>query len=123
LFDSAGGKPANYIAQWNGVVGINELTTNNGQVKVYPNPSHGKFVLESSVVNGQSSVEVYNMMGEKVAFSNFSQGGASKASSVTLPSGGQGWALDLSSQPAGIYMYRILSRTGQLEASGKLIIQ
>lgn len=107
LFTSAGGKPANYVAQWNGVAGINELY-NAEEIKVYPNPSNGKFAIESLVVSGQSSVEVYNMMGEKV-YSGFLNEQESE--------------IDLSGQASGIYMYRILSATGQPEATGKLVIQ
>jgi trimeric autotransporter adhesin len=118
-FDTAGFVYANNIAGW--VInpeGMENISVSNS-LKVFPNPSNGKFTIQSSVVSGQSLVEIYNEMGQKVASSNYSEGGAFKS----LPWGGQGWALDLSNQPAGIYLYRVITHEGELVGSGKLIIQ
>ena len=101
------------------ITGINELNNKSEYISVFPNPSNGKFTIQSSVISGQLLVEIYNEMGQKVASSNSSEGGALKS----LPSGGQGWALDLSNQPAGIYLYRVITHEGELVGSGKLIIQ
>lgn len=89
--------------------GINNLTANNASIKVYPNPSNGVFTLQSSVVSDQSSVEVYNVLGEKV-YSQFS----------TLHSP---LSINLSNQPNGIYLYRLISETGQMIGEGKLVIE
>ena len=92
----------------------------NGQWKVFPNPSNGKFNIESSVVSGQLSVEVYNMLGEKV-YSTTSVNGSSQV----LPNRKDlGWAIDLTGKPAGMYFYRIMAESGnKLIAEGKLIVE
>lgn len=87
----------------------------NIDVKVYPNPSKGIFTIQTA--NGQqlmanSQIEVYNTLGENVV------------STSPLPLGGQGWALDLSSQPNGVYFYRIISqKDGSFISGGKLVVQ
>jgi len=82
---------------------------NSGSISVYPNPSNGQFTIQSSVVNGQSSVEVYNVIGEQVY---------SQSSIVHFP-----LSIDLSSQASGVYLYRVVSDNGNLLGQGKLIIQ
>lgn len=91
--------------------GFSELHNNN-IVSVYPNPSKGVF---NFIANGQqllvnSKIEVYNMLGENIATIN------------SLPSGGSGWALDLSGNPSGVYLYRILDNNGFAIATGKLVV-
>ncbi len=77
---------------------------------IYPNPGNGVFTLQSSVVSGKLSVEVYNVLGEKV-YSHYQ---------ITKSSNYQ---IDLSSQPNGIYLYRVLTEDGSLIGEGKLFIQ
>jgi hypothetical protein len=87
-----------------------EMKADN-EVKVFPNPNNGKFTIQESGARNQNSVvEIYNMLGEKV----FSK------SLLHLTTE---YSLDLSSQSAGIYLYRILTEIGNLAAEGKLIIQ
>jgi uncharacterized repeat protein (TIGR03803 family) len=94
----------------NGVpTSVNELKVESGNVKVFPNPSNGVFTIESSVVSRQSTVEVYNMLGEKV-FTQYS-----------IPT--TQYPIDLTSQPAGIYLYRVIAENGELVGEGKMIIQ
>jgi len=117
-----------YIAEWVGgnyvdtcgVTGINELNTESEGVKVFPNPSDGKFTIEEQGVRYKEQVEVYNMLGEKVASSNSSEGGGINS---LLSGVHTGWAIDLQGQPAGIYLYRITSEKGELVGSGKLVIE
>jgi hypothetical protein len=110
-----------YVARWQSCElsdeGVNELTTNSGEVRVYPNPSNGVFTvaIKNYELKITSVVEVYDMLGEKVltASLNPSEGGTSNTV-ITLPFGeGQGGA--------GIYLYRVISETGQLIGTGKLI--
>ena len=89
--------------------GVNSIVANSGSISVYPNPSNGQFTIQSSVVNGQSSVEVYNVIGEQVY---------SQSSIVHFP-----LSIDLSSQASGVYLYRVVSDNGNLLGQGKLIIQ
>jgi uncharacterized repeat protein (TIGR03803 family) len=94
----------------NGVpTSVNQVKANNENVKVFPNPSAGVFTIESSVISLQSTVEVYNMLGEKV-FTQYS-----------IPS--TQYQIDLTNQPAGIYLYRVIAENGELVGEGKMIIQ
>jgi uncharacterized repeat protein (TIGR03803 family) len=99
------------------VTTMNELKANNGEVRVFPNPNNGVFIIKSSVVSSQSLVEIYNVLGEKVytASLNPSNGGTSVIS-ISLPIGeGKGGA--------GVYLYRVITESGELIGEGKLIIQ
>jgi len=74
---------------------------------IYPNPTSGIFSIESS--EKISIVEITNLLGEKVNPSN------------SLRSSEQGWSLDLSNQPDGIYVLSIKTNDGT--ATKKLIIR
>lgn len=126
-FSTIDGDSMVHIAEWAGgnytdtcgsiSTSVSELDTKGPGVKVYPNPSNGKFAVQLSLGSGQWSdnaqIEVYNMLGEKVyeAPLNPSKGGPS----VTT--------LDISGQPTGIYMYRVITGTGKLVGEGKLVIE
>ncbi len=79
-------------------------------ISVYPSPSAGVFTMRSSVVSGKWSVEVYNILGENVYSTNY------------LPPTNH-YSLDLSAQPDGIYLYRVIANSGELIGEGKLVIQ
>jgi uncharacterized repeat protein (TIGR03803 family) len=91
---------------------INEVKVNYNTIKVYPNPSNGVFTIVENgklkMENEQNTIEVYNVLGEKI-YSQLS----------TLNSQ---FSIDLSNQPNGIYLYRVITETGELIGSGKLII-
>ncbi|HTB06974.1 MAG TPA: T9SS type A sorting domain-containing protein [Bacteroidia bacterium] len=87
---------------------VNNISNSSETVLFYPNPSNGKFTFQSSVVSRQLLVEVYNVLGEQV-YSQYS-----------LPN--TQYQIDLSSQPSGVYFYRVLS-DNKFVGSGKLIIQ
>lgn len=88
-------------------VGINELQVESEKVKVFPNPNNGVFTVEikNEELKIKNTVEVYNMLGEEIY--------NKELNSAT----GQ---INLSNQPAGIYLYRIISEKGELV--GKLVI-
>ncbi|HTB05652.1 MAG TPA: T9SS type A sorting domain-containing protein [Bacteroidia bacterium] len=88
---------------------VGELKIKNYELKVYPNPSSGKFTIESSVVSRQLSVEIYNELGQKVA-----------STPLNLPQG-RDFEIDLTSQPSGIYFYRVTTEYGTLLGSGKIM--
>jgi hypothetical protein len=88
---------------------VNSIDKAQQSVILFPNPNHGQFTIESSVVSGQSLVEVYNMFGERV-FTQYS-----------LP--GSQCQLNLSNQPAGIYLYRIINADSKSIATGKFVIE
>jgi uncharacterized repeat protein (TIGR03803 family) len=91
------------------ITSINGVSSNSGAVKIYPNPSNGMFTFELKVNSEKLKVEVYNIMGEKV-YSQYSIANAQ-------------FSIDLNTQPAGIYFYRITDKEGASIGSGKLVIQ
>ncbi len=78
-------------------------------VIVFPNPNNGNFSIQSSVASHQSTVEIYNVFGQQVHPQSNLQNST--------------FNINLSSQPNGIYLYRVLSENGELVGQGKLIIQ
>jgi GH25 family lysozyme M1 (1,4-beta-N-acetylmuramidase) len=84
--------------------------TDNYNVKVFPNPSsNGKFAVEIKNYGlGITNVEVYNMLGEKIC--------TAKLDPINTQ-------IDLSHNPSGIYLYRVLTETGGLISEGKMLIE
>ena len=89
--------------------GINSITGNSNQIVVYPNPNNGQFTIESSI-SGASVVEIYNILGEKVFTRNLS---TTKGTNT----------IDISNQPNGAYLYRVISESGDLLGQGKITLQ
>ena len=76
--------------------GIQE--TNNNQFQIYPNPSNGTFNVQWLTANGNTStMDAYNVFGEKVFTSTINQ---------------QASTIDMSNQPNGIYFLQIKSDMG-----------
>jgi sugar lactone lactonase YvrE len=92
-------------------LGVNEIANSN-EIKLFPNPNNGKFTLEvkSEELRTKSDVEVYNMLGERIYSSPFTINHLQ-------------FSIDISGQPAGIYLYRVLSETDNLISEGKFIIE
>src|SRR6185312_16298136 len=104
-----------YLARWNACelgLGINDIKGESEMVKVYPNPSNGFFQLEikNYELGINNIVEVYNILGEKVYSHQF------------LISNSQ-FLINLSNQSSGIYLYRVITETGDLIGEGKVVIQ
>lgn len=92
--------------------GINEI--NNIACKVYPNPSKGKFVIETPdlsalLKDSKPQLYIFNELGQSISYQ----------SSYT----GSSFMVDMGIQPSGVYFYRIISNTGNLLAEGKLSIE
>jgi hypothetical protein len=89
--------------------GIQNISYDNS-IKVYPNPNGGVFTLEVNseerIVN--SMVEIYNVLGQRIY---------SQLSIVNYP-----LSINISTQPSGIYLWRIITDDGALVGEGKLII-
>jgi len=95
-----------------GVEGMAAINRSIVKVNVFPNPSNGVFNYELGITNyesGEYNMDVYNMLGEKIG------------SQFVIRN--SKFVIDLSGQPAGIYMYRILNNTGSPVATGKLVIE
>jgi uncharacterized repeat protein (TIGR03803 family) len=90
-----------------------KLASNVGATRFYPNPNNGIFTIQSSVIGGQSSLEIYNVLGEQVYSKNYPLSAISN----------QPISIDLSSQPSGIYLYRVIANSGELLGEGKMVIQ
>jgi uncharacterized repeat protein (TIGR03803 family) len=94
---------------------VPELNANEG-IKVYPNPNNGKFVIQ--MVNGKSSmlndeIQIYNLFGEQVYLKSC------QLSAISY----QPITIDLSSQPNGVYLYRVISQNGSMVGEGKVVIE
>ncbi len=88
---------------------VNSIIANNPTISVFPNPNNGEFTIRFSHP-AQASIEIYNMLGEKVTF-------------VALQQVQGDNLINLTNEPNGVYFYRVLSQAGNLIGSGKLIIQ
>jgi hypothetical protein len=95
--------------------GITELTRDNGEWTIYPNPSNGMFTIVGTQNFVSSwSVEVYNVLGEKVysaAPTDFPRRGSVSFS----------YEINLSSEPDGVYFYRVVAGDGGILGSGKVV--
>jgi hypothetical protein len=109
-----------FVAKWVGdslsIITSNNTTNRNIlHLDIFPNPNNGAFTLELSGFSGQSSIEVYNMLGEKVY------------STPTPSPSGEGNVRDrvinLSTRPNGIYLYRVIDASGVELGNGKFIIE
>lgn len=113
IFSRAGKTDAADIASWNEIgLGINQVADPNTNVLVCPNPSNGIFnVLVNSKLPlpNEMQIAVYNMLGEKIySIINISN---------------SMFTINMSSRPAGIYLYRITNESGALINEGKIVIQ
>jgi hypothetical protein len=92
--------------------GVQNIMAESNAVTVSPNPSNGKFQIQanSHQLVANSQLEIYNVLGEQVYSSPFTIYHSQ-------------FTIDVSSQPSGVYMYRVLSNAGVLMGSGKLVIE
>ena len=87
---------------------VNDAFAPLSLTSVYPNPSNGKFTVQyqaSGIKNTDMSLEIYNMMGEKVY---------PRAGSITNPLINQSTVIDISSQLKGIYFIKITTERGEI---------
>jgi len=92
--------------------GIENYYNVSGSIVIYPNPSNGVFNTEikNYELRIHNIVEVYNVLGEKVY-------------SHQLLLANSQFLIDLSSQPNGVYFYRVVNESGGLLGDGKLVIE
>lgn len=105
-FDSIGGIQANDIAEYSL---HSSDTLPAAYFEVYPNPATGVFTFESSV-SGQLTVEIYNVLGQKIHYATLKQVQGDNT-------------IDLSSYANGVYFYLVTTETGAKIATGKLVKQ
>jgi sugar lactone lactonase YvrE len=87
---------------------LNKLNIDNEKINVYPNPNNGIFNIQLSAINNKSSIFVYNILGLLVYQSLLNSTNTQ---------------IDLSNNANGIYLFRVLTETGNLLREGKLLIQ
>ncbi len=90
-------QPINDTLTINKATGVNRLSADNYQLSIYPNPTSGQFTVQLNGDNINYTVEVYNVMGEKIYQSVLSN-------SQNL--------VNLSSQSAGVYFVYLKSDEG-----------
>jgi agmatine/peptidylarginine deiminase len=79
------------------VTGINEWTIDNGELKIYPNPTDGQLIIENGELTIEN-VEIFDMMGKNVS---------RLTSHISHPI-----SIDISHLPSGIYFLRIQTENG-----------
>jgi len=94
-----------------------ELTTTPGSLNLYPNPNNGSFSLVINHPNATPGyqIDVFNILGERVYTSTVPVSNTGGSSFI--------FQMNLSSQPGGVYLYRVITENGELVGDGKVIIQ
>jgi len=90
-----------------GALGVNQISDNT-EINVYPNPSHGVFNFVMPNNNTAYQLRVYNVLGQEVT--------------TSIINSGKG-VVDLSSQSKGVYIYKVLSETGTPISTGRLVVE
>ncbi len=91
------------------IEGVNDQTSISGNLKVYPNPSNGKFTIEITGNKEQPTViDIYNMFGEKVY----------SMPTVQMHSS---YSMDLSELSKGIYFVRLVGK--EKSYTEKIVLQ
>jgi len=89
-------------------VGINELTIDNGELRVFPNPTSGQLRVTSYKLQENTIIEIYDVLGRKAPF-NSPEGGK-------LPSfgevGGGSIVIDVKHLPSGMYFLKVQTSEG-----------
>jgi uncharacterized repeat protein (TIGR03803 family) len=95
--DSDGGTPTGDLLELNPNAGINQLSINNNQLSIYPNPTSGQITIKLNGNQNGYTVEVYSVVGEKIYESVLS---------------GLQNTINLNSQPDGMYFIYLKSEEG-----------
>ena len=91
-----------------GVTGIAEVRENSNKITLYPNPNNGKFTVSLQNVSEKTQIFVYNILGEQVYQSSLNETNTQ---------------IDLSNKAEGLYLYRVITVTGELVGEGKFVIE
>lgn len=96
--------------------GVDNMETSAASINVYPNPSSGAFnlVIASETKQSQCKVELYNLLGEQVYEEALNQS--------RYLSGQGNNTINISNQPNGIYLYKVITEAGALVGQGKLLL-
>ena len=111
LFDTAGGYRVNAITQWCDTckpLEVNQLEIRNYKLEVYPNPNNGNFTVLLKGISPKNQITIFNILGEQVY-----------QSSLNATSN----QIEMSCKADGLYLYRVITETGELVGQGKFVIQ
>jgi phosphatidylserine/phosphatidylglycerophosphate/cardiolipin synthase-like enzyme len=89
-------------------LGINEVTNSSTNARLSPNPNNGLFNIVMKTTDHNNRVVIFNMLGQEVYTKSLAE---------------EDTQMNLSNQPKGIYLYKIISEQGINLASGKFSIQ
>lgn len=89
---------------------VKPIAVRAGNLRVYPNPSNGQFVVSSSALSGGIDVKVISLLGNTVYSQKFNSGSGSFEQS-----------LNLSNLPAGIYL--LSANDGKQQFNQRIIIR
>ena len=90
-------------------LGIEELKTGNGELKIYPDPTKGQLTIESAELKIER-VEILDVLGQCVFTTpNPSKGGESSTSAQFPSKGGAGVVIDVSHLASGAYFVTVYS--------------
>lgn len=92
------------------LTGINTISYNNS-ISIYPNPNTGEFTLHignNNMVNRR--IEIYNTLGQKIYTKALAE--------LNVDS-----EINVNNQPTGMYLYRVLTESGDLLIEGRFVIQ
>jgi hypothetical protein len=111
------GGDAPFVARWQPCEpvieeGANNIQSTNINAVLFPNPNKGYFQLGISnyELGMNSKVEIYNMLGEMIYNETLRQAQGDNI-------------IDLPCKSAGVYLYRVLTETGEQISEGKFIIE
>ncbi len=88
---------------------VEELLMLSTSVSLFPNPSSGSFTLSLANVKEKCEVEIYDVMGERLL-------------KQILRSTQDDNVIKLTSQPNGVYFYRVVKESGGVVGSGKVVL-
>jgi hypothetical protein len=111
-----------YVARWQPCVvvsGIDEAEPQTQTTLLYPNPSNGVFTIEAKneKLKAKSVVEIYDMLGKEIYSNTLS------IQNLSAGQAGSKFNIDIGSQSPGVYLYRVVSESGQMLGSGKFVIE
>ncbi len=92
----------------NALAGIGKLNINPNVINLFPNPNNGRFILSLQCIPQKTEISVYNILGEEVYLSSLN--------STTTQ-------IDLSGKAEGLYLFMVITETGELVGQGKFVIQ
>ncbi|HTB33055.1 MAG TPA: choice-of-anchor tandem repeat GloVer-containing protein [Bacteroidia bacterium] len=96
------------------ILAVKKISANTNSVTISPNPSKGIFRItlsHSELVSGaQTIIEIYSVLGEKVAGTTLKQVQGDNL-------------INVSEQPNGVYLYRVVGEDGSLIGEGKIVVQ